>query len=176
MRIARLLLVFVLLSSANAQTTWTNTDMHEVDMANLASKAKLSAEQTKQLRKLDNNLDDLRIEKIDMGSLTGYAVQGFGGNLCGAVGNCAFWILDAQMHILLKYIAQRFAVLPTNTNGKRDIVLADHSSATDSAWGLYHFTGTYYRRAECADVNYAPNPDVILKKPVVTTIPCAKAW
>jgi len=174
MRITRLLLLFSLISAAHAQTKWTDAKTHVVSISSVASKTGFSADQMRLLQKLDSNLDDLRIEKIDLGSQTGYAVQSFGSEWCGAVGNCTFWILDAHMKAILSYRAQTFAVLPTSTNGQHDIVLRLHASATESMWGLYHFTGTYYRRIQCADVNYSPDPEVILKKPVVSSLPCSR--
>jgi hypothetical protein len=173
MRTVCLLFVLALISSAHAQITWTKVDTHQVDAESLASKAKLSAEQTALLQKLDSNLDNLLIEKIDLGAQAGYAVEASSDSQwCSPTGNCTFWILDAQMHVLLQHIAQTFAVLQTTTHGQHDIVLRMHGSATDSSWGLYHFTGTVYHRMQCADVNYSPDPDVELKEPAVTLLSC----
>jgi hypothetical protein len=106
---------------------------------------------------------------------TGYVVQGWGVCMCGAVGNCPFWVFDSDMKVILKDGAQTFAILPNITNGQYDLVLREHDSASESDWTLYQFTGKLYKKTRCADVNFSPTPNVVLKKPVITAVSC-KTW
>ena len=187
-RVAVALVAFCL--SAAAQPNWTNARVHEIERQTVRT-TRLSHGQLDELqivvgpdlkecsgypssfeKKIE--LGDLRMESVALSpTAKGYAVQGMGSCMCGASGNCSFWLLDSQMHLLLHGGAQMFALLPKTTHGRSNIVLRLHSSATDSDWKLYEFDGRQYRLSRCADVDYSPTPERVLKNPKVTLEQCS---
>lgn len=175
--------------SAAAQPNWTTTRVHEIETQTVKN-TRLSHEQLSQLQTVVGptlkecsnypssfekkiELSDLRMESVVLSpTVKGYAVQGMGSCMCGATGNCAFWLLDSRLHLLLDSDAQGFAVLLPTTHGMHDVVLSLHGSATDSEHTLYRFDGRRYQRSQCADVDFAPTPERILKNPKVTLEAC----
>jgi len=177
-------------ASAIAQQGWTQADTHAIEWRHNVRAARLTPAQMARLKKITGSelqacsddelpreakvgLADFPIEPATLApDKSGFAVQGMGSCMCGAVGNCPFWLLDSDMHLLIASRAQEFALLPQLKNGMRNVVLRLHGSATDSSWALYQFDGKHYRPSQCADVNYSPNPDRILKRPKVTPQRC----
>jgi hypothetical protein len=186
------ILGIVLLSSsmANAQSKWTIVPVHEIDYQHRVGSAKLSPEQNQNLHAVLADIlnkctdykgfdkisayNNMRIELVPLDSNNnGYAVQGMGSCMCGATGNCSFWLFDSRMHLLLHDGAQGFAVLSQNALGMQGLVLSLHDSATESERTLFHFDGKRYVRRACANVDYSPNPARIQKHPTITLQPCA---
>ena len=74
----------------------------------------------------------LRAEAITVGGERTFFVQGRGMQQCTPVGNCSFWIFDAQHRILLDTQAQTAKYLPTLHNSHNDVLTGRHDSATES--------------------------------------------
>jgi hypothetical protein len=77
---------------------------------------------------------------------------------CGAVGNCAFWILEKSrngLRILLHgtdysdVTKMGSQILRTRTNGYSDILLKGHFSASDTSYSTYKFNGKKYVETKC---------------------------
>lgn len=90
--------------------------------------------------------------------------------LCGAVGNCAFWILQkrgSKYRIILEssdYIDRNEMgeqLLRTQTRGYTDLLLKGHFSAGETSFSYYKFNGRRYVEARCLyEVpNYATEDD-----------------
>lgn len=123
-------------------------------------------------------LESLTVHRVllnDAG-LHGLVVQGWGDCMCGATGNCDFWLVEERpsgFEVLLHTMGiQSFAIEKARTNGYFDVVLGTHDSATETDLGLYHYTGTYYRRATCALMSYNGPNWTVLKVPDITPQKC----
>jgi len=192
MNLRSIVCLLLLTEFAFCQSAWTTAKTEELDEQSTIAGMHFTPAQLEKLKQSTRNelaeckadpfqghsvesvFQQMRIKKVDLApTQTGYVIQASDVCMCGVVGNCSFWILDDNFNVILKYKAQTFAIADSSTNGSRDIVLTLHSSATESIWSLYRFTGTYYRRVQCAFVDYAPTPDVILKKPDVAVLPCS---
>jgi len=103
---------------------------------------------------------DTRVKLVDLNSDSTPEViaQGFGLKAgCGATGNCPFWVFQKMGHgymLLLRTAAQRFNVEPRRTNGFRDIVVATHSSASESILTIYRYNAGTYRNVACYDAEW----------------------
>jgi hypothetical protein len=74
---------------------------------------------------------------------------------CGAVGNCQFFLLDGEHHVLLSdVVAYYLTVLPSLHLGRPDILLGEHVSASETAQTWYRFNGLRYDAVRCATDNY----------------------
>jgi hypothetical protein len=79
------------------------------------------------------------------------------GSFCGAVGNCDLWVFEnarGPLHLLLlgDHLDDetiRGAIRQRKTNGYRDLVLATHISAAETAFATYKFDGTKYVHVNC---------------------------
>lgn len=123
---------------------------------------------------LDNAIQSFRAERLNLGGTPALAVQPTGENLCGATGNCSFWIIDLhQRRILLSADGvQQFAVDQRSKRGSPDIITATHGSATESDLIRWHFTGASYEPADCATEENADPDGNPLPQPKITTHPC----
>ena len=102
-----------------------------------------------------------RVKLIDLNrdGIPEVIAQGSGERVCGATGNCPFWIYQKQggtYKLLLYGTAQTFTIQPTRTNGFSDLVLGIHDSATRQDLLLYQFHRREYRQTGCyvADWSY----------------------
>lgn len=107
-----------------------------------------------------NCSDMLEVKKVDL-SFDGKAeflVGGKGPYLCGAVGNCGFWIfeetksrprilLSASDYVDISELGDQ--VLRTRTNGYSDILLKGHFSAAETGYYTYKFDGQKYVESRC---------------------------
>jgi hypothetical protein len=124
------------------------------------------------------NFDNLRVERVLLSAtaLRGLIVQGSGDCMCGATGNCNFWLVAERpsgFDVVLQTIGiQSFEIRKTMSNGFFDVVLGAHDSATEADLSLYHYTGSYYRRAACALMSYEGPNWTVLKTPHVTPQKC----
>jgi hypothetical protein len=120
---------------------------------------------------------DTRIEVVDLDGdgKPEVIAQSWGDEMCGATGNCAFWIfkkIGSVYKAILIGAAQTFAVEETGTNGFRDVTLGLHDSATKSELRLYRFSEGRYHKRGCFDANWAKEVGgPILKKPIITHCP-----
>ncbi len=79
-------------------------------------------------------------------------------NVCGATGNCGFWVFHKTGKIYRKILADSDYVDITemgnqlkksSTKGFRDILLKSHLSASDTAYSTYKFDGRNYKETKC---------------------------
>ncbi len=121
---------------------------------------------------------DTRIKLIDLNQSGTREViaQSMAG--CGAVGNCSFWVFQKVSHgykLLLDGYGQTFTIQKESTNGFKDIVVASHSSATDSGLTLFRYREGRYREVGCYEANWAPIVNGArqeLKEPQITPEAC----
>lgn len=92
-------------------------------------------------------------------------------NLCGGVGNCAFWVFAKKGNKYKKLLfSTDFAditelpkqVKKTKTNGYFDILLKGHLTAADTTYRTFKFDGKTYKERKCLVNTYIrgtnPNP------------------
>lgn len=121
---------------------------------------------------------DTRIKMIDLnGDGTPEVVaQGMSG--CGATGNCSFWVFRKtgdHYELILNGYGETFTIQKESTNGFKDIVVASHSSATDSGVTLFRYKDGSYHEAGCYEANFAPLDDGVRddsKEPRMTPKGC----
>jgi hypothetical protein len=123
---------------------------------------------------LNNAIKSFRAERLNLGGTPAIAVQPTGENLCGASGNCAFWIIDLhQRRIVLRADGvQEFAVAPTSKHGFPDVTTETHESAFEHEFIRWQLIGGNYEPAACATENdYGPDGKP-LPQPKITPHPC----
>jgi len=114
-----------------------------------------------ELRKL---AADTRIELVDLNDdeTREIIAQGNGLGPCGGTGNCLVMVLQSTpsgWKTLLDSHAQfdggfdKIRVLDTSTNGYRDIVVADHTSACERTALVLAYDNNQYRQRECYHIN-----------------------
>jgi hypothetical protein len=111
------------------------------------------------LKKLRNQLsecaDSLPYEKITMDAyeihnakLKLVAIWARNACLCGATGNCEFWVYRVQggryEQVLETGLVREFGFLKATTNGLPDLVLWSHDSAQRYPGALWQFGGSVY--------------------------------
>lgn len=123
---------------------------------------------------LDNAIQSFRAERLNLGGTPALVVQPNGESLCGANGNCSFWIVDLhQRRILLSADGVRqFAVDQSSKRGFPDVITGTYESATESDLTRWHFTDGVYEPLDCAmrdDADANGNP---LPQPKITAHAC----
>jgi hypothetical protein len=185
----------------NAQTKWRVPTLTELSARNqlAQSTTSLSAGETAVLRKVTAHaiaacladpgpgdphtaaglFGDLRIKRVSLsnGGARGLIVQGSDVCMCGATGNCDFWLLDetsGEPKLVLHAIGiQSFEVTKSLTLDRFNVVTRGHSSATQSWLQKFVFDGNRYRRTSCALMDYMDNSTMeALKTPTVAETPC----
>ncbi len=186
-------------SECGAQSKWTLPKLLELTQAETVGRnaVQLSSEDTILLRNLthkiieacivDPGLGDphtvagmfsrIRVRRILLASRgdSGLVVQGFGACMCGAVGNCPFWLIDEQPHPrLLIHVTgiQSFAFLKSETADHFDLVLGTHDSATVTDLQSFEFDGARYKRSGCASLEWADFYGNALHPPRITAKRC----
>lgn len=107
-------------------------------------------------RDLNDEARHALVKVIDLGSDTKerfFVVRATANLDCSPTGNCKVWIFRRRGHnysyILEGATGQTVAILPSETNGLRDVVLSMHGSATMSVLKLYKLESIFYRHAAC---------------------------
>lgn len=106
---------------------------------------------------------------------SGLVVQGFGVCMCGAVGNCPFWLIGEQPHprLLIHAIGiQSLAFQESGTADHFDLVLGSHDSAMVTELQSFQFDGTKYRRNGCASLEWVDPYGNALHPPRITAERC----
>jgi len=81
-------------------------------------------------------LESLTVKRVFLNEagLHGLIVQGWGDCMCGATGNCDFWLIAEKpsgFDVVLQTIGiQSFQIQKTVSNGYFDVILGRHDSAT----------------------------------------------
>jgi hypothetical protein len=105
----------------------------------------------------------------------GLVVQGSGACMCGAVGNCPFWIIGegSRPLVLLETEGiQTFAFQKGTSSGRFDLLLGTHSSAMQTDLQRFRFDGDKYALDGCAEVDWDDVSLQLLPKPRVTPGKC----
>jgi hypothetical protein len=95
--------------------------------------------------------------------------------MCGAVGNCPFWLLSEgpSPKLLLKAIGiQSFAVQKNRRRTRFDLVLGSHDSGMKTDLQRFHFDGARYQRIDCANIEWDDESLNRLDPPRITVGPC----
>ncbi|HEY5381723.1 MAG TPA: hypothetical protein VIJ65_05675 [Acidobacteriaceae bacterium] len=126
-------------------------------------------------RTLDKAISSFRAERLNLGGAPALAVQPIGDELCGATGNCSFWIIDIQHRRILfrSDVIQTFAVDRISPHGLPDIITGTHSSATETDLIRWHYEGAQYIHQSCATVDYADADGNAYKQPKIDSHPCS---
>lgn len=108
---------------------------------------------------------ELKYVDLDRDGRAEILVRG-GVALCGAVGNCDFWVIKRErksLRLLLHagdYIDATDMgkqVLKARTNGYADLLLKGHFSASETRYSTYKFNGRRYVESKCR--YHVPNYD-----------------
>ena len=101
----------------------------------------------------------LEVERVDLNrdGKKEFLVRGKNSHLCGATGNCGFWVFEegrTRARLLLSasdYVDVELGqqVLRTRTNGYSDLLLKGHLSAAETGHYTYKFDGRKYVEAKC---------------------------
>ena len=100
-------------------------------------------------------------------------VQGWGLESCGAVGNCAFWVLGEDDRLLLASVGNKIRILPQVRHGSPSIMLFEHISASQSRLTWYSFNGSRYRPDSCGVETYS-DIERTYSPPLIERGPCRK--
>ena len=129
-------------------------------------------------RTAEGLFNSLRVRRVplNVSGEQGVLVQGNGVCMCGAVGNCSFWLITEKAsgyEVVLQTIGiQTFEIEKASSDGYFDVILGGHGSAWETDLSLYHYTGKYYRRGACALLSYQGDHFESLKVPKITPEPC----
>lgn len=123
----------------------------------------------------DRAMRSFGAERLTLGGLTVVAVQPTGTDLCGATGNCLFWIVDTlHRRILLRAgPTATYAVEQQSSRGMPLIVTSTNESAGQNEKIRWHFTGNEYEPQSCATVDNADANGAQLSQPKITPHPCS---
>jgi len=94
---------------------------------------------------------------------------------CDALANCPFWIFrhseDGYVS-LLDTEAASYTIQPTSTNGLSDLVIARHTSPTESKLTLYKYADGKYSEAGCYSAKWPATKDGAMQDPETTEASC----
>jgi hypothetical protein len=123
--------------------------------------------------------NELRIRRVLLNNdgEHGLIVQGSAVCMCGATGNCDFWLLDEGAQgskLVLQAIGiQSFDLTRSLAQDRFNIVTRGHSSASQSWLQKFVFDGNRYRRTSCALMDYMDYSTMqALKTPIVSETRC----
>ena len=119
----------------------------------------------------------IRVRRVSLSPerQSGLVVQGFGVCMCGAVGNCPFWLIGQTLHptVLMHAVGiQRFAFLKSLTADHFDLVLGSHDSAMVTYLQRFEFSGAKYERKGCATLEWTDPVGNALHPPRITAQRC----
>jgi hypothetical protein len=122
---------------------------------------------------MDQAIRSFRAERISLGSASAVAVSPNSGELCGANGNCSFWIVDmTHRHVVLHTdTVQSFAVDSPKPHTVANVYTSTRSAAS-SEMIRWRYVGSHYERDSCATVNGTDDSGAPLREPRITPHPC----
>jgi hypothetical protein len=123
---------------------------------------------------LNQAIRSFRAERVTLAGSPALVVQATGNDLCGASGNCSFWIIDLRhRRVVLDAVGIRsFAILPTRSGGMPVIITGGHASAFEEGVTRWHFQGSSYHYDGCATVTSADNDGQPYPTPKIKSYPC----
>ena len=115
-----------------------------------------------------------RAERLNLAGSPALIVQPSGSELCGATGNCSFWIVDLRRRriVLNGDGIQSFAVSTARPGSMPEIITSSHASAYEQERIRWQFRGSSYQRESCATVNTATDDGQPYPTPKITVHPC----
>jgi hypothetical protein len=124
---------------------------------------------------LNHMMRSFRAERITSGGSSALVVQPSGNELCGATGNCSFWIVDLRhRRVVLNAVGiQSFAVSSSRAGGMPEIVTSSHVSAYEQEQIRWQFQGSSYERQSCATIDMANDDGQPYPAPRITPHPCS---
>jgi len=125
-------------------------------------------------QQMNQAIRSFRAERFTLAGSAALAVQPSGSELCGASGNCSFWIIDLRRRrVLLNAVGiQSFAVTSSKSGSMPGIITSSHASAFEREKALWRFRGSSYEREGCATVDSANDDGQPYPAPKVTPHPC----
>lgn len=123
---------------------------------------------------INRTMRSFRAERLTLAGSPAVAVQPSGNELCGATGNCSFWVVDLRhRRVVLNAVGIRsFAISPTRPGAMPDIITESHASSHEQERIRWEFQGSTYRRESCATVDTASDDGQPYPTPKITPHPC----
>ena len=186
--------------AVSAQNNWTLPHLKELPQSSMLSRegARLSASETAFLKKAtlgeiaacvkdpspgdpttaEGVFRSLRVKRVELAPKDAKVliVQGNDVCMCGATGNCSFWLIadGPKLRVVLKAIGiQTFAIQKSVTAGYFDIVLGSHDSAMETDVREFKFDGYRYRLRRCATIDWDDWQGNALPRPHLTPHSCS---
>lgn len=124
---------------------------------------------------LNHLMRAFRAERLILAGNPALIVQPSGTELCGAAGNCSFWIVDLRRRsVVLNAVGiQSFAVRAARPGGMPEIITSSHASTYEQERVRWQFQGSSYQRESCATVDTASDDGQPYPTPKVTPHPCS---
>jgi hypothetical protein len=187
------------ISECRAQSVWKVPRLQELTQADAIKNraAHLSAEDVALLKQVTKDLIEdcvkdpfpsdpvtesglfaqFRVRRVSLSAASnqGLVVQGFGACMCGAVGNCPFWIIGEGTHprVLLETGGiQTFAFQKRQSPAHFDLFLGSHDSAMQTDLQRFGFDGSKYQLSGCAVIDWDDQNLRLLRQPRVTPGAC----
>lgn len=125
-------------------------------------------------QQMNQAIRSFRAERFILAGSPALVVQPSGEELCGATGNCSFWVVDLRhRRILLNAVGiQSFAVSPTRPGAMPEIITSSHASTYEQERIRWQFQGSIYQRESCATVDTATDDGQPYPSPKITPHPC----
>ena len=120
----------------------------------------------------------MRAARVELGPKQGgVLVQGNAVCMCGATGNCEFWLFadeTAGLKLVLHTTGiEAFELSRSLSRGHFDLILGSHDSASEKFLQKYRFDGVGYRPVGCALLDYVDyNTMKALKVPRLSPVAC----
>jgi hypothetical protein len=187
------------ISDCHAQSGWKVPKLRELSQADAikTGAAHLSAEDIALLKRVTRDVIEecaadpgpgdpgtalglfgqLRVRRVNLGphSNAGLVVQGTGVCMCGAVGNCPFWVIGEAPRpgVLLETVGiQTFALQENLTARRFDLLVGSHDSAMQTDLQRFRFNGTKYQLNGCALIDWDDENLNLLRRPRITAREC----
>lgn len=194
-----LLVVLLCVQGAFAQGAWVVPKLHEIPWTQTigSGRVKLNAAEAALLRQVTRRVitacvrdpgpgdsktarglfEHLRVDRVGIGpgGEKALLVQGNAVCMCGAVGNCSFWLLSGgkSPRVLLSAVGiEMYEIRKSGTGGHFDLMLASHDSASELFLQGFRFRRSKYEKDGCALLDYADPVGRVYPEPRITPAPC----
>jgi hypothetical protein len=124
---------------------------------------------------LNRTMRSFHAERITLAGSPALVIQPSGGDLCGATGNCSFWVVDLRhRRVVLNAVGiQSFAVSAARPGSMPNIITSTNASTYEQERIRWQFQGSSYHRESCATVDSASDDGQPYPTPKITPHPCA---